>query len=256
MSVRGQGSADCPNPDRSTHPRSATPQPGTPSSCSARRPSTESKEDGHLRAGQRRPDAGIWELDNRPWTHSRLTAAAGLRAIAGVAPASTPIGDWLALADKITAETTASSLHPDGHWQRSPDDERLDAALLIPGLRGAIPADDPRTTTTLRAYLRELTGDGYAYRFRHSPRPLYEAEGSFLLCGFLTALALHHHGEPVEARAWYERTHSACGPAQLFSEEYDPHQHQMRGNVPQAFVHALAVEAAAALTGDLSSMPE
>ncbi len=28
------------------------------------------------------PDAGIWEIDNRAWTHSRLTAAAGLRAAA------------------------------------------------------------------------------------------------------------------------------------------------------------------------------
>jgi hypothetical protein len=46
----------------------------------------------------------------------------------------------------------------------------------------------------------------------------------------------------TEARAWYERTRAACGPPQLFSEEYDAHQHQMRGNLPQAFVHALGVD--------------
>jgi GH15 family glucan-1,4-alpha-glucosidase len=195
------------------------------------------------------PDAGIWEIDNRPWTHSRLIAAAGLKAIAAVAPASMRTGDWLALADKIIVDATASSLDPDGHWRRSPDDDKVDAAVLIPGLRGAIPADDPRTTTTLKAYLRDLTRDGYAYRFRHDPRPLDEAEGSFLLCGFLTALALHQKGDEVEARAWYERTAAACGPAQLFSEEYDARQHQMRGNMPQAFVHALAVEAAVTLAG-------
>jgi GH15 family glucan-1,4-alpha-glucosidase len=30
----------------------------------------------------------------------------------------------------------------------------------------------------------------------------------------------------------------------LFSEEYDAIQHQMRGNLPQAFVHALMLETA------------
>ncbi len=90
-----------------------------------------------------------------------------------------------------------------------------------PDLRGAVPADDPRTTATLHAYLRDLTRDGYAYRFRHDDRPLPDAEGSFLLCGFLVALSLHQQHQPVEARAWYERTRAACGPPQLFSEEYD-----------------------------------
>ena len=40
------------------------------------------------------PDAGIWEIDNRPWTHSRLTCAAGLRAIARHA-AGPAAADWL-----------------------------------------------------------------------------------------------------------------------------------------------------------------
>jgi alpha,alpha-trehalase len=193
------------------------------------------------------PDAGIWEIDNRAWTHSRLTAAAGLRAIAAAHPASEQAVEWLALADSIVAHTSTTSLHPDGRWQRSPDDPALDAALLLPALRGAIPPHDPRTVATLEGYLRELTRDGYAYRFRHDARPLPKAEGSFLLCGFLTALALHQQGRQVEAYRWYERTRAACGPPQLFSEEYDPHQHQMRGNLPQAFVHALMIETASRL---------
>ncbi len=102
---------------------------------------------------------------------------------------------------------------------------------------------------TLRAYLRDLALDGYAYRFRHDDQPLPEAEGSFLLCGFLVALSLDQQGHPVQARARYERTRAACGPPQLFSEEYDARQHQMRGNIPQAFVHALAMETAARLAG-------
>ena len=193
------------------------------------------------------PDAGIWEIGNRAWTHSRLTAAAGLRAIAAAHPTAARAAEFWTLADRIVADTAAHALHPDGHWQRSPDDPALDAALLLPGLRGAVPAEDPRTVATLHAYLRDLTRDGYAYRFRHDDRPLPDAEGSFLLCGFLVALSLDRHDQPVEGQAWYERTRAACGPPQLFSEEYDARQHQMRGNIPQAFVHALAIEAAARL---------
>ena len=195
------------------------------------------------------PDAGIWEIDNRPWTHSRLIAAAGLRAVAAVQP-STRTAEWLTLADRIVADTAEHALHQDGHWQRAPDDPGLDGALLLPGLRGAVPADDPRTVATLQAYLRDLTRDGYAYRFRHDERPLPEAEGSFLLCGFVVALSLQQQERPVEARAWYERTRAACGTPQLFSEEYDSAQRQLRGNLPQAFVHALAIETAARLASD------
>lgn len=194
------------------------------------------------------PDAGIWEIDDRPWTHSRLTAAAGLRAIAATHPNPSQSGDWISLADHITAHTSAHALHPTGRWQRSPDDPAIDAALLLPALRGAIPVDDPRTTSTLQAYMHDLTRDGYAYRFRHDQRPLADAEGSFLLCGFLVALSLHQQHEPRDALGWFERTRAACGPPQLFSEEYDAVQHQMRGNLPQAFVHALMIETAARLT--------
>lgn len=192
------------------------------------------------------PDAGIWELEPRHWTHSRLTCAAGLRAIAAAAPASDS-GDWSALADSLVAQSASTALHSSGRWQRSPEDSRVDAALLLPAMRGGVPVHDPRTIATLDAVLETLCQDGYVYRFRHDHRPLHEAEGAFLLCGFLTTLALHQLGRSVEARAFFERNRSACGPPGLFSEEYDVVQRQMRGNVPQAFVHAMMLEASARL---------
>ena len=193
------------------------------------------------------PDAGIWEIDNQAWTHSRLICAAGLRAIAAVEHTGTATSEWLALADAIIADTAAHATHPTGRWQRSANDPKLDAALLLPPLRGAVPADDPRTLATLESYLAELTVDGYAYRFRHDPRSLDQAEGSFTLCGFLTALALNQQGRHVDAGRWYERTRAACGPAELYSEEFDVGEHQLRGNLPQAFVHAMHLETSARL---------
>ena len=208
-----------------------------------------------IAARWREPDAGIWELDDQEWTHSRLTCAAGLRAAAGAGRPPTMAADWSVLADTILADITARATHPSGRWQRSPADPGLDAALLLPPLRGALPGDDPRTVATLRAYVAELTEDGYAYRFRHDERPLAEAEGAFLLCGFVMALAQHQQGNEVEAARWFERNRAACGPTGLYAEEYDVPQRQLRGNLPQAFVHALMLECSVRLTGPPGAAP-
>jgi GH15 family glucan-1,4-alpha-glucosidase len=194
-------------------------------------------------------DAGIWEIDDRAWTHSRLICAAGLRRAARVlAPSSgSTAAQWSLLADQIVAATATTSLHPAGYWQRSPDDPGLDGALLLPAIRGAVPADDPRSVATVAAVIAELTEDGYAYRFRHNDLPLSEAEGSFVLCGFVTALALDQQGQRLEAARWFERSAQCIGSSQIHAEEWDVSEHQLRGNLPQAFVHALHLEAAARL---------
>ena len=203
------------------------------------------------------PDAGIWELDNRRWAHSRLACVSGLRAIAAVAAAGPTGGHgrreaarWTALADAMQA-SLSDCVHPSGRWQRAPDDERVDAALLIPMIRGGLPLDDPRNVATIEAVQRELAADGYVYRFRHDARPLDQAEGAFLLCGFWMALVEHARGHPVAAAHWFERNRGACGPAALYTEEFDVHQRQLRGNLPQAFVHAGVLECAVTLSPDV-----
>lgn len=120
----------------------------------------------------------------------------------------------------------------------------MDAALLLPAVRGLLRPEDPRTRTTLQAVLDELTEDGYCYRFRHGDQPLARAEGAFLLCGFLVSLSLLDQGDLSGATAWFERTRAACGPPGLLTEEFDVGQRQLRGNVPQAFVHAMLIETA------------
>ena len=195
-------------------------------------------------------DAGIWELEPQAWTHSRLTCAAGLRALAALPSAREQAGGWLTLADRIVADTADRALHASGRWQRTPGDARVDASLLLGAIRGALPADDPRSIATLRAVQEELSQDGYCYRYKPDERPLGEAEGAFLLCGFWMSLALRQQGEERAAARWFERNRAACGPPGLFSEEYDVAQRQLRGNLPQAFVHAVLIEAATALGQD------
>lgn len=190
-------------------------------------------------------DAGIWELEDRAWTQSRLNCAAGLYAY----------GEATDLADTIVADTARHATHPSGRWQRAADDERLDGALLLPAVRGAVPVTDPHSRRTLEAYVETLTEDGYAYRFRHDERPLNEAEGAFVLCGLLLALAEHQQGRRAEALRWFERNRAACGPAGLLAEEYDVEQRQLRGNLPQAFAHALLLESAARLATESDGAP-
>jgi GH15 family glucan-1,4-alpha-glucosidase len=190
-------------------------------------------------------DAGIWELEPDAWTHSRLICAAGLREIAECGPAGEQGARWASLADRLVSDTAAHAVHPSGRWQRSPGDRRIDAALLLAAIRGAIPASDPRSIATLRAVESELTHDGYCYRYRPDERPLGKSEGAFLLCGFLMALACAQQGDRVAAARWFERTRAACGTPGLCSEEFDVQERQMRGNLPQAFVHALLLECAA-----------
>jgi alpha,alpha-trehalase len=86
-----------------------------------------------------------------------------------------------------------------------------------------------------------------AVPFRREPRPLHEAESAFVLCGFLMALATFQQGRYGEAADWFERHKAACGPPGLFTEEFDVVQRQLRGNLPQAFVHTLMFECATRL---------
>ena len=201
----------------------------------------------------REPDAGIWELDDQHWAHSRLACVSGLRSLA--AAAQGPPGGhghrqaarWSALADTILA-SLGDCVHETGRWQRSPTDGRVDAALLLPVIRGALAPGDPRSRATIHAVQAELAEDGYVYRFRHDARPLHKAEGAFVLCGFWMAQAANMCGDATVAAHWFERNRAACGPAGLYTEEYDVQQRQLRGNLPQAFVHAGLLESAARLS--------
>jgi alpha,alpha-trehalase len=194
-------------------------------------------------------DAGIWELSPRHWAHSALECVAGLRSVAAIDGIAGPgPREWTGLADTILAEVSASCTHPSGRWQRAPDDERVDASLLLAVVHGALASDDPRSQATHDAVDTDLARDGYLYRFRHDDRPLEQGEGAFLVCGFWMALSNLDRGDGEGAVAWFERNRAACGPPGLYAEEFDVGERQLRGNLPQAFVHAGMLECAARLS--------
>ncbi|WP_433590656.1 glycoside hydrolase family 15 protein [Nocardia sp. CA-145437] len=190
-----------------------------------------------------RRDAGIWEIDDEHWAHSGLICAAGLRAVAGLPDTGADSAICAGLADALVSRVAKTSVHPTGRWQRSPQHPEVDAALLLPIIRGAVPLDDPRVRATVSAIARELSSDYYVYRYRDGENPLGGNEGAFLLCGFAMAIATADLSLPVTAARYFERNRAACGTPGLFAEEFDVAQRQLRGNLPQAFVHALLLEA-------------
>jgi alpha,alpha-trehalase len=200
------------------------------------------------RAGE--PDSGIWEIEPRHWAHSRLICAAGLRAIASAGPGPHR-QKWLAMADGLVKVVSRESKHPSGRWQRAPDDPAVDAALLLPVIRGAVPHRTEIAVRTVRAVLADLGEDHLLYRYRQGPGALGDTEGAFLMCSFSAAQALavidDQPSDRVEAARWFERSRAAAGSSGLFTEEYDPVTRQLRGNLPQAFVHAALIETATML---------
>jgi GH15 family glucan-1,4-alpha-glucosidase len=113
-------------------------------------------------------------------------------------------------------------------------------------IRGAVAPEDPRSVATRQAVVEELSQDDCIYRFRHQGLSLEEAEGAFLVCNFWMSLACFGSGDTLEGVRWFERARTSAGSPGLLSEELDVQQRQLRGNLPQAFVHGLLVEAAAA----------
>ncbi len=197
------------------------------------------------RSGEK--DRGIWEIGPDHWTHSRLICVAGLRAIAEFAPLSRHVTKALSLADHLLSAADRTALHPSGRWQRSPGDARVDASLLLSEIRGAVAPEDPRSVTTRAAVVADLCEDDYIYRYAEPGEPLGQNEGAFLICNFWMALAYLGCGETTKGSQFFERTRASCSSSGLFSEEYDVAQRQLRGNLPQSFVHALLIETAAAI---------
>ena len=196
------------------------------------------------------PDAGIWELDNAWWTQSRLSAVAGLRTVAHQLTGG-QAARAVSLADTILAETSRRCLAGDGSWMRSPVHSGVDASMVLAPVRGGLTPDDPRTLATLARVEADLCEEHHAYRYRADDRPLGEAEGSFTLCGFMLSLAHLQQGNSVEAFRYFDRQRTVAGPPGLITEEYDVQQRQLRGNMPQAFVHAMLLECSQRLPAEL-----
>ncbi|MCB4825017.1 glycoside hydrolase family 15 protein [Roseicella aerolata] len=202
------------------------------------------------------PDNGIWEVrgPRRHFTHSKLMAWVGVdRAIADVEQFGFegPVAEWRALRARIHDDICRN-----GYSEKRKSfvqyygGEELDAALLIMPMVGFLPPTDPRITGTVAAIGRDLTVDGFVWRYRPETGVdgLVGGEGAFLPCTFWLADALALIGRQDEAVETFERLLAIRNDVGLLAEEYDPRNRRQLGNFPQAFSHIGLINTAQNLT--------
>ena len=135
-----------------------------------------------------------------------------------------------------------------GAFTAAYDGTDLDASVLVVGLSGLLPADDPRFLATVDAVERELRDGPTVYRYR-ADDGLPGGEGGFHLMTSWLVDALHLVGRHDDARALFDGLAGLAGPTGLLSEEYDPVQGRSLGNHPQAYSHLGLIGNALTLSG-------
>jgi len=199
------------------------------------------------------PDQGIWEVRGpaRRYLHSAVMCWVALDrgiALAGSLQSLNEVPRWTAIRREIRDAILEQGWNPAvGAFTQSFGSDALDAAALMVGLMGVLPATDPRFDATIDAITAGLTDDrGLVLRYREGDG-LAGREGSFLLCTFWLAEALSSAGRVAEAEQVLDRAAGYANDLGLLAEQVDSVTGEMLGNFPQAFSHLGLVLAAQAL---------
>ena len=213
-----------------------------------------------LRTAWRQPDEGLWEVrgGRRHFVHSKVMVwVAADRAVRTLEENPGLDGDldgWRELRDEVHREVCEKGYDPARNtFTQSYGSRELDAALLLIPRVGFLPPEDPRVLGTIDAVRAELGQNGFLRRYTPEATAvdgLPGGEGTFLVCSFWLADALHMTGRTEEARALFERLLGLANDVGLLAEEYDPVDGRLLGNFPQAFSHIGLVNTALALFGD------
>ena len=112
------------------------------------------------------------------------------------------------------------------------------SALLIP-LMGFLPVDDPRVIATVARIQDELTIDLFVYRSRKRiDGDIHDREGAFLPCSCWLAMVLAMSDRIDEAQAILDQLTAISGSTGILSEQVDPDNRSLLGNLPLVFSHA------------------
>ncbi len=201
------------------------------------------------------PDAGIWEVRDKPaqHVHSKLMAWLALdRAlrIAETHGARASQGRrWLDARDAIAADVRTHGFDPvHNRYTRNYGSTDVDAAVLVLPLLGIDDPHSERVISTVDAIRKELSAGGpLLYRYPPGQDGLPGGEGAFLPCSFWLVQALALTGRRDEAVDLFTELLRYVNPLGLLPEEIDPTSGAYLGNYPQALSHAALVQAALAL---------
>ncbi|MEV1084301.1 glycoside hydrolase family 15 protein [Streptomyces sp. NPDC050211] len=212
-----------------------------------------------LRENWQQPDEGLWEVrgGRRQFVHSKVmvwvAADRAVRALEEKPKLGGDLDGWRAWRDEVHEEVCEKGYDAERNtFTQYYGSRELDASLLLIPRVGFLPADDPRVIGTVDAIRAELSHGGFMRRYSAEETVvdgLPGGEGTFLVCSFWLADALHTTGRTEEARELFERLVGLANDVGLLSEEYDPVAGHQLGNFPQAFSHVGLVNTALALFG-------
>jgi GH15 family glucan-1,4-alpha-glucosidase len=204
----------------------------------------------HLRGVWRKPDASIWELDERrQYTQGKLavwlafTHAAELADVGQLPAERAPAWRREAAAVERYVRRTCWSDEL-STYTRAGDGDDLDAGVLLAARGSFVEHDAGHLDATVAAIRRHLGAGGpLLYRFTGAD----EFEGAFVACSFWTIEALARVGKLAEAVDMMDELVALANDVGLYSEEIDPATDAFLGNLPQALSHLALVNAAVAI---------
>jgi GH15 family glucan-1,4-alpha-glucosidase len=187
-------------------------------------------------------DSGIWEVRGGPFefVYSKVMCWVALdRGIIIAKRYGFPadLKKWEKTSDEIKEEVLSKGWNNEKKaFVQHYETDALDSSNLLIPILGFLPFSDPKVISTLEATQRELSHDGFLYRYIGEDG-LSGEEGTFLLCTFWLINNLIAMGRLDEAEALIHRIGGIANHLGLFSEEYDVHWKESLGNFPQAFTH-------------------
>jgi hypothetical protein len=215
----------------------------------------------HVCEHWRDKDSGIWEVRGGPWhfVYSKVMCWVALDRGTVIArrygfPAD--LGKWERTMEEIRCEVLEKGWSEEKQsFVQHYDTQELDASNLLIPILGFLPYDDPRVLSTVEATVRELSPDGFVYRYR-AEDGLSGGEGAFLLCTFWLIDNLAAQGRVDEAERLLERMEGVANHLGLFSEEFEPGSGELLGNFPQAFTHIGYINSVAAIRAARAAVQE
>lgn len=208
----------------------------------------------------REPDDGLWEVRSgrRHHTHSKVMcwlALDRLLALADAGQLKVPRETFIRERDAIGAMIEEHAYNRTGSYVSVLDGEDVDASLLVMALQGYVEPTAPRMRATYERVREQLGVHGLLRRYaaRHDDG-LPGRDAAFGLCSFWGVHYRALSGKIDAAHAEFEHVLSFANDVGLFAEEIDPATGAARGNFPQAFTHIGLINAAVALSRQMSVM--
>jgi GH15 family glucan-1,4-alpha-glucosidase len=189
------------------------------------------------------PDEGIWEVrgGRRHFVYSKVMAWVAIDRLIRLGRAlqrPLDVDRWLGLRDEIRRRVETEGVDPvSGAFVQSLGSTSLDASALLLPLVHFLPADDPRMHATIERVEKELSVEGFVYRYLDGTDGLPGGEATFLICSFWLVDNLALTGQVKRARELFERLCECANDLGLLGEEVDPRTGELLGNFPQAFSH-------------------